>query len=158
MVTLKRRVQFFPRDLIPRESDFYTSPNQRKIETLLLQMEISFLLQIHWPFFFRTSQVARFRLPFEVYLQECHGRYTPSLFAKEHLHPGQVGEPFLIKAFTCGGVTLTLHFSKLSIQPLRELAFRDIESKLSERNIVNEFFSHFSARWSSFELIQKSTV
>lgn len=35
---------------------------------------------------------------------------------------------------------------KLNIEALRELAFKDIESKLSAENIVEELFSPFSAR------------
>jgi len=35
--------------------------------------------------------------------------------------------------------------SKLNLRPLRNLALKDIESKLSEDNIVEEFLSHVTA-------------
>jgi len=35
---------------------------------------------------------------------------------------------------------------KLGIQPLCDLALKDIESKLSEDNLVEEFFSRVTAR------------
>lgn len=38
-------------------------------------------------------------------------------------------------------MALTLYRWKLNIQLLRELALKDIESKLSEDNIVEELFS-----------------
>ena len=41
-------------------------------------------------------------------------------------------------------MTLNLFHSKLNLQPLKDLALRDIESKLSEDNIVEEFLSHVS--------------
>jgi len=40
---------------------------------------------------------------------------------------------------------LTLYRWKLNTQPLRELALKDIESKISEDNIVEEFFSCVTA-------------
>jgi len=40
---------------------------------------------------------------------------------------------------------LTLNRWKLNTQPLRELALKDIESKISENNIVEEFFSRVTA-------------
>jgi hypothetical protein len=39
--------------------------------------------------------------------------------------------------------------SKLNMEPLRELALKDIESKVSEENIVEEFFSCITAKWAS---------
>ena len=59
----------------------------------------------------------------------------------------------LIKLFIHGDVTLTPWCLKLAIPSLRELAFKDIERRLSASNIVKEFFSHISARWDS-ELVQ----
>ncbi|KAF9645603.1 hypothetical protein BDM02DRAFT_3189560 [Thelephora ganbajun] len=44
------------------------------------------------------------------------------------------------------GVALTLYRWKLNIQPLRDLAFKDVKSKLSEDNIVEEFFSCVTAK------------
>jgi len=41
-------------------------------------------------------------------------------------------------------MTLNPFHSKLNLQPLKDLALRDIESKLSEDNIVEEFLSHVS--------------
>ena len=49
------------------------------------------------------------------------------------------------KAFV-RGVTLNLCSLQLKMGPLHDLAVKDIESKLSEENIVEEFFSRISAR------------
>jgi hypothetical protein len=43
-------------------------------------------------------------------------------------------------------VALILWDWKLNLQRLRDLALKDIESKLSKGNIVEEFFSRISAR------------
>jgi len=48
--------------------------------------------------------------------------------------------------YSIRGMGLTLYRWKLNIQPLRELALKDIESKLSEDNIVEEFFSRVIAK------------
>ena len=53
-----------------------------------------------------------------------------------------------IKLFTHDGVTLNLWCLKLTIPLLRELSFKDIEKRLSESTIVEEFFSRISAWWS----------
>lgn len=43
-------------------------------------------------------------------------------------------------------VALILYRSQLNIQPLYDLALKDIESKLSEDNIVEELFSRIIAK------------
>ena len=43
-------------------------------------------------------------------------------------------------------MVLILHRSKVGSKPLCDLALEDIESKLSEENIVEEFFSRITAR------------
>jgi len=110
-------------------------------------MEIPFLLQVYRPNFVRPPYVAGFRLPSEVHPRESHDRCPPSLFTKEHLRSRHLGvfSPIRAKASICG-VALTLYRWKLKIQPLRDLALKDIESKLSEDNIVEEFFSRVIAK------------
>ena len=43
-------------------------------------------------------------------------------------------------------MVLTLHRSKVGSEPLCDLALEDIASKLSEENIVEEFFSCITVR------------
>ena len=43
--------------------------------------------------------------------------------------------------FITQDVELTLKRWKLNIEPLRNIALEDIESKISENNVVEEFFS-----------------
>jgi len=65
------------------------------------------------------------------------------LLTKEHLRSRHLGGfPLIWASF----VALTLYRWKLNMQLLRELALKDIESKLSEDNIIEEFFSRVIAK------------
>lgn len=60
------------------------------------------------------------------------------MLTKEYLRSRHLGGfPLIWASF----MALTLYRWKLNIQLLRELALKDIESKLSEDNIVEELFS-----------------
>lgn len=53
--------------------------------------------------------------------------------------------PFFSDLFFCSVALIESVPPKLKLHPLSELAFADIESKLSEDNIVEEFFSRVSS-------------
>lgn len=142
MRTMERFAQFLPPDRSLRELGLYSSGLARNLRPSYLRLSwrslFFYLCTDNISFAPLKSQGADLRLD---YIKNASGTPPPcspkSIYALARF----------VSLFTNGFYSLKYdsYHHQTNIQPLRELSFRDIESKLSEDNIVEELSSHVSS-------------